>query len=301
MDFFQTVDLHFQGHQQSIAVYVIPHKEGIALIESGPGSTFNNLKAGLENLKYRLEQITDVFVTHIHLDHAGAVGALAKYGATIHVHPVGAPHLINPEKLLASATRIYGEHMDRLWGKMLPVPENQIHILEDGDIVNLEPLSVLAMDTPGHATHHHAYLVREVCFSGDVGGIRIPGTAQIRLPMPPPELNLEDWRRSVKKLRAAGPKRIAPTHFGVYEAADKHLLDLERLIDEIDLWMEEVMPGDPSVEEIDQLFQAWTEERAQKAGLSPEIINRFEAANPTWMSAAGIQRYWRKYRAVVEE
>ncbi|MFN2197677.1 MAG: MBL fold metallo-hydrolase [Anaerolineales bacterium] len=297
MDFFHTLDLNFLGYSQAIASYAFPHAGGVALIESGPGSTLSNLEKALIDLGYTKNDVTDVLLTHIHLDHAGASGALARQGATIHVHPRGAPHMIDPEKLLSSAERIYGDQMDRLWGEFLPVPESQVHVVEDGEEIHIGTLGFTALDTPGHANHHHAYLVREVCFSGDVGGIRMPGLNQLRLPMPPPELNLEKWRQSVEKLKLADCKWIAPTHFGVFDDPERHLEDLARLIDAIDEWISKLMPSDPSVEEIDARFQEWTLQQSQAAGISPDMISKYEAANPTWMSAAGIKRYWNKYRA----
>jgi glyoxylase-like metal-dependent hydrolase (beta-lactamase superfamily II) len=296
-DYFHTLDLKFLGYAQVIASYAFTHPGGVALVESGPGSTLPNLESGLRNLGYTLQDVTDVLLTHIHLDHAGASGALARAGALIHVHPNGAPHMIDPEKLLSSAGRIYGDDMDRLWGEFLPVPEQNIHIVQDGEQVQIGELTFTAIDTPGHANHHHAYLVREICFSGDVGGIRIPGTSQLRLPMPPPELNLEKWRASVQKLKQVRFSFIAPTHFGVFDDPKQHLEHLERLIDEIDEWITQVMPADPDVNKINELFMAWTALRSKSAGLSPELIERYEAANPSWMSAAGIKRYWNKYRA----
>lgn len=297
LDFFHTIDLKFLGYTQAIAVYAFPHPGGVALIESGPGSTLRNLEAGLQALGYALNAVTDVLLTHIHLDHAGASGALARAGARIHVHPNGAPHMIDPEKLLSSAGRIYGEDMDRLWGEFLPVSADNIHVVQDGDQIKIGELTFTAFDTPGHANHHHAYIIRQVCFCGDVGGIRMPGATQLRLPMPPPELNLEKWRASVQKLKQVEFDFIAPTHFGPFADPKQHLERLERLIDEVDEWISKVMPSNPSVEEINDLFMAWTEQRSKAAGISPAMIERYEAANPSWMTAAGIKRYWNKYRA----
>lgn len=300
MDFFHVIDTHFLGYKHAIAVYALPHTAGLVLIESGPGSTLDTLQKSLDALGYPLKSITDIFLTHIHLDHAGSVGALAKHGARIHVHPNGAPHLINPEKLLASAGRIYGDQMERLWGKFLPVPESQLSILSDRQEVTIGNLSLVALDTPGHAEHHFAYLVQDTCFTGDIGGIRLPGSAHLRLPMPPPELNLEKWRRSLMTLREVKPKAVAPTHFGAQQDPRSHLDRLEKLVDEIDAWISKVMPSDPPVEEIDRLFHRWTEARSTAEGLTPDLVEAYEAANPTWMSAAGIQRYWRKFRASID-
>ena len=293
---FQTLDLHFLGNQTAIASYAIPHRAGVILVESGPGSTLPALEMGLAELGYRLDQVSDVLVTHIHLDHAGASGALAHHGATVHVHPNGAPHLVDPTKLLASAARIYGDQMDYLWGEFLPVPESQLNVLADGQSLQIGEHTFLPLDTPGHANHHFAYLFQDTCFSGDIGGVRIPGAQYLRVPMPPPEFHLPAWRNSVARLRQATPKQLAPTHFGPFSDVAWHLGELERSLDLIEAWLEKLMPSDPDLEEINRAFTAWMDQQAAAAGLPPAARDAFEAANPSWMSAAGMQRYWRKVR-----
>lgn len=290
------LDLNFQGRPHAIASYALPHQDGVALIESGPGSTLPALEAALRALGYGLDDVTHVLLTHIHLDHAGAAGALARRGAQICVHPVGAPHMLRPEKLIASATRIYGDDMDRLWGKFLPVPEENLRVVTDGEEIVLGGMRLVAFDTPGHAEHHHAYLLEDTLFTGDVGGVRLPGPPYLRLPMPPPELHLEKWRQSVKKMRRLKPRRLAPTHFGLYEDADWHLAAIETFLNEVDAWLEKVMPADPDVEKLRQDFVHWQTEQGRAAGISEETLDVYEVANPSWMSAYGMQRYWRKVR-----
>jgi glyoxylase-like metal-dependent hydrolase (beta-lactamase superfamily II) len=292
----QTIDLKFLGLAGSIAVYLIPHKDGIVLIESGPGSTKDALKAGLAKFGFQPNDITDVFLTHIHLDHAGAAGWLSRQGARIHVHPVGAPHLLNPEKLLSSAGRIYGEMMESLWGEFLPVKPEQLSVPKDGQAVEINGLSFLPVDTPGHAFHHYAYIFEDICFSGDIGGIRLGGLPHIRIPMPPPEFHLEKWRESLDRLRKMKFSQIAPTHFGIYEDAEWHLGTLERAIDDAEQWMEKVMPSNPSLEELRKSFMEWTEQLSREQGLDSMQVRIHEAANPSFMSADGIHRYWFKIR-----
>jgi glyoxylase-like metal-dependent hydrolase (beta-lactamase superfamily II) len=292
----QTLDLNFLGIPGAIAVYLIRHRSGAVLIESGPGSTQPALTAALQNYDLTPRDISDVLLTHIHLDHAGAAGWLASQGARIHVHPAGAPHLIDPEKLLNSAQRIYGDQMDLLWGKFLPVPEERLSILEDGHVLQIEGLDFLAIDTPGHANHHFAYLFEGTCFTGDIGGIRLNGLPHVRIPMPPPEFHLEKWRESVKRLRQEDFNHIAPTHFGIYSDPGWHLDALERMIDDVEEWMETTLPSDPPVETINERFLQWTGARSQSDGLEPGDLEAYEAANPSWMSGYGMQRYWRKHR-----
>ena len=221
-----TLDLNFQNCPNAIASYLIPHQKGLTLIESGPGSTQDDLDRNLQELGYRIEEITHVLLTHIHLDHAGAAGWLAKQsGAKVYVHQRGAPHLLDPSKLLASAKRIYQDKMDMLWGDFLSVPKEQLVILEDGMEIQVGSYTFRALDTPGHANHHMAFILDEICFSGDVGGVRIAsaGERHLRIPMPPPEFHPPRWRESVTKLKMEKITRIAPTHFGFFDDVEWHL------------------------------------------------------------------------------
>ena len=297
----QTLDLNFMGMPGTIASYLVPHAHGVVLVESGPGSTKQGLISGLQEHGLGINDVTDVLLTHIHLDHAGAAGWLAHQGARIYVHPVGAPHMLDPEKLLSSAARIYGEMMDTLWGEFLPVPEDKLYVPQDGEVIEIEGLRFRTLDTPGHANHHYAYIFEGLCFSGDIGGVRLTGPRSLRLPMPPPELNLEKWRHSLKRLQQEYEQgsftRIAPTHFGIYTDAGWHLGALQRALDSVEDWMEAVMPANPSIEELTDQFMAWTREQSKRQSLGEEQIQTYETANPSWMSPYGIQRYWRKYRS----
>ena len=218
-----TLDLNFLNRKEAIAAYLIPHRKGAVLVETGPGSTIPALVEQLKQHGYTPEDITHVFITHIHLDHAGAAGWMAGKGAKILVHPVGQPHLANPVKLLSSAKRIYQEKMDMLWGDFLPVPAGNLVAVEDREIVKIGGLEISALHTPGHAEHHISWLFEDICFTGDVGGIRMPGVFYIRMPMVPPELHFEKWRKSLNLLKDTGFKRIAPTHYGIYEDAHDHV------------------------------------------------------------------------------
>lgn len=291
-----TLDLNFQGKTHAIASYLIRDGDSVALIESGPGSTLPALEAGLTSLGLALSNVTHVLLTHIHLDHAGAAGRLARQGAQVYVHPLGAPHLLNPEKLIASATRIYGERMESLWGEFLPVPQDQLHVVNDAEEIAIGNLRFVALSTPGHAEHHHAYLFEDVCFSGDVGGVRIPGYPYLRVPMPPPELNIEKWRASLNRLRGRKFSRIAPTHFGIYADPEWQLRAVEKGLDAAERWLEQTMPSDPPVEELRASFTKWMEDEGRQQGLDVEVIKSYELANPIGMSADGLQRYWKKVR-----
>jgi glyoxylase-like metal-dependent hydrolase (beta-lactamase superfamily II) len=291
-----TLDLNFQGRAHAIASYLIRDGDSVVLIESGPGSTLSALEAGLAKEGLSPRNVTHVLLTHIHLDHAGAAGWLARQGAEVYVHPVGAPHMLNPEKLLASAARIYGERMESLWGEFLPVPQDQLKVPNDAEPVQIGRLEFIPVDTPGHAEHHYAYLFEDICFSGDVGGVRIPGYPYLRVPMPPPELHLERWHESITRLRKLKPARIAPTHFGIFDDVDWQLREVEKGLDSAARWLEQVMPSDPPVDVLRRSFTDWMMKEGEQIGLDEEAVKVYELANPLGMSADGLLRYWKKVK-----
>jgi glyoxylase-like metal-dependent hydrolase (beta-lactamase superfamily II) len=291
-----TLDLDFQGQPHSIGSYMLEHGSGVVLVESGPGSSVEALKASLKAHGYGIRQVTHVLLTHIHLDHAGAAGYLASQGAQVFVHPVGAPHLLNPEKLLASATRIYGDLMDTLWGEFLPVPPEKLTLVTDNQEIVVGNLHFTGLHTPGHAEHHCVYLFEDLAFTGDVGGVRIPGYPYLRVPMPPPEFHLEKWRETIARLQKIGFKRIAPTHFGIFEDVEWHLNFMLKMLDEVETWLERVMPQNLPVDELKANFVAWMEAQARAQGLTADTIEAYRLANPLSMSVDGVVRYWKKYR-----
>jgi len=290
------IDLNFLGNSNAIAVFLIPHQNGALLVESGPASTLTALEAGLNANGFTLGDITDLLLTHIHLDHAGAAGYLAKQGARIHVHEVGAPHLIDPSRLLASAERIYQDQMDRLWGETIPVPRSQVYALKDGAEILVGGLCFQALDTPGHANHHIAYQLESICFSGDVGGVRRPGIRHLELPLPPPEVDLQKWATSIRRIEQLSVDTIAPTHFGLFQDVSWHLGALKISLEKIEKWMEGVMREHPPKEIFRQLFTDWAQAEARADGLSQKQIEITSSVNPSWMSADGLFRYWEKIR-----
>ncbi|MFZ2098099.1 MAG: MBL fold metallo-hydrolase [Anaerolineales bacterium] len=291
-----TIDLQFRGRSGTIGAYLVPHSNGAILIETGPGSTIPALLAGLKHYGYEIEDISDVFLTHIHLDHAGASGWLSQHGCQIHVHERGAPHLISPEKLLTSAGRLYGNMMDTLWGEFLPVKPEKLTIMHDNEQVTIANLSIRSLDVPGHASHHLAYLIGDACFSGDIAGIRLSPIHYLRLPMPPPDLNVEQWRESIEHIQEYDPIRIVPTHFGIYSDASWQLQAVMDELNDVEAWIEEKLPQNPSLDELRQEFIEFEETRAGKYNVGKSIVEGQQIANPSFMSADGIYRYWNKYR-----
>ena len=293
-----TLDLKFQGRPLAIASYLIRSGDAVVLIESGPGSTRPGLEAGLAMEGLSPRDVTHLLVTHIHLDHAGAAGWLARQGAQVYVHPVGAPHMLNPEKLLASATRIYADRMDSLWGEFSAVPEDKLIVPKDEQEIAIGDLRFLPIHTPGHAEHHYAYLFEDICFSGDVGGVRIPGYQYLRVPMVPPELHLERWHKSMKRLRHEKFARIAPTHFGIYEDPGWQLREVDKGLDDAERWLEKMLAEDPSppIEALRESFTSWMIDQGTAFGLSKDVLDAYGLANPPGMSADGLLRYWKKVK-----
>lgn len=291
-----TIDLNFQNCSHAIASYLIRYGDGAILVESGPASTLPALEAGLAAEGLSTREITHVLLTHIHLDHAGGAGWLSRQGAEIYVHPVGAPHLLNPEKLIASATRIYGDQMQQLWGEILPVESANLNIPRDAEEITIGNLRFVPLSTPGHAEHHYSYIFEDVCFTGDVGGVRIPGYQYLRAPMPPPELHFDKWRASLARLRTMGFSRIAPTHFGIFEDADWQLTAIEESLDAAEKWLEDSMAATPTADELRDRFTTWMDEQSRRHRLNEEAVQAYAAANPLGMSVDGLMRYWKKVR-----
>ena len=303
----QILDTRFQGMEQVTAVYLLIGPEGPALVETGPGSTLPAVLDALAGHGLRPSDIRHVLLTHIHLDHAGAAGWWARQGAQIYVHHVGAPHLIDPSKLLASAGRIYGDRMETLWGEILPAPAERVTPLYDGDTVRAGGLTFTALDTPGHAGHHHTYLIDgddgRIAFTGDVAGVRLPRFNSIDLPAPPPEFHLETWMASLDKLEAAKIDVIYPTHFGPNPDVHGQLSALRvSLIDAVAFVAQRLddlgglpLAADPAtrVALLDD-YIGWNRQRMAAQGLSQTAIDGYELANPLFMSVDGILRYLRK-------
>ena len=293
----QIIDLNFQSISQAIAAYLVTGPEGAVLIETGPGSTLTRLKAGLAELGHHPSDIRHVLLTHIHLDHAGAAGWWAAQGATVYVHPVGAPHLVDPSKLISSATRIYGDQMDRLWGRLEPAPVENVVAVPNRTRLALAGLIFEAIETAGHASHHYTYRVGDVAFTGDAAGVHLPGSDFLSLPAPPPEFDREKWRETINLLRQERFTTLYPTHFGPVTDPGPYLDALEQLLDEATEFVGQRMAGGAEREEIMADYLSWQKDRAAAVGVSDWLAQRYEAANPNFMSVDGIMRYWRKRAA----
>lgn len=292
-----TLDLNFQDVPQSIASYLVVGPEGPVLVETGPSTTLDTLKARLADHGYAPADIRHVLVTHIHLDHAGAAGWWAGQGAQVYVHHVGAPHLIDPSKLIRSARRIYGDMLDVLWGEALPAPAERVTALEDDQVVHVAGLAFTALDTPGHANHHHALRLGDVAFTGDAAGVRLPDSPLISLPSPPPEFDLEAWQRSLARLLKENFKTIYPTHFGLIHDVRDHLMAFSALLNELADYVREQMRAGVERDDLVDSYIEWNRQRATEMGVLDEVFRQYETANPMFMCVDGIMRYWQKKAA----
>src|SRR3954470_19307102 len=210
------LDTQHLGHRGIIASTAVETDDGLILFDTGPESTFETLTAQFPERGFSVRDVRHVFVSHIHFDHAGAAWRFAELGATIYVHPRGAPHLIDPTRLVGSATRIFGDQMERLWGRIAAVSADRVRVVEDATIVQVAPFQIRATETTGHATHHHVYSWDDVLFGGDVAGVRL-GTGPVIPPFVPPELHVESWLSSIDKMRALNPATLYLPHFGKVE------------------------------------------------------------------------------------
>jgi len=225
------VDLRFQGVENVIASYLFVGRQGVAIVDTGPSTTIERLVAALQELDVPPEAVRHLVLTHIHLDHGGAAGHLLERfpNARVYVHPLGASHLIDPTRLWASAARIYGDRMELLWGSIRPCAAERVVVVEDGEAIDLvDGRRLRALATPGHASHHHAWLDTATgsVFAGDIAGIRISALPFVFPPTPPPDIDLGQWRRSIERLRRLQPSRLYLGHFGPVEDIDWHLDDL---------------------------------------------------------------------------
>ena len=293
----ETIDLNFMGTKQVIASFLLLDEGGTsaALVETGPTTCLDRLTNGLKDHGVSPEDVREVFLTHVHLDHAGASGRLAEIlpNATFYVHELGYPHLADPSKLVKSATRIYGERMDELWGEPRPVPENRLEVLRDSEEVEAAGGLLVAHDTPGHAYHHLAYLEPDssALFAGDVVGIRLPGQSYVRPPTPPPEIDIEAWIGSINSLRRIDPASLWPTHFGSYGDVGRHLGELEQRLEDWLLLVEGQMDEGTEREEIAEQLKLKGDAEMIAEGAGPEDSEHYDLAGTYPMLTDGLMRY----------
>ena len=279
----EPIDLLHLDTPGIIGCYVVETDDGPALFDCGPATCIDHLKAGLATRGLELTDLRHLLLSHIHLDHAGAAGTLVHEHPSLQVHlsEIGAPHVIDPSKLEASARRLYGDVFDALWGELAPVPAENVHIVGD-KVVGLE-----CFPTPGHASHHVSYLdAQGTLYAGDAAGVRIGGGAFVMPPCPPPEFDLGAWERTILEIERRAPDRLALIHFSAYDDVEAHLAALRETLDRWAQWIEDGMD--------EQTFVAAARHDVSKT--DPELADAYDRAAPYWHHYRGIERYWRKRR-----
>lgn len=289
------LDTRHLGRSGIIAATALETRDGLALFDVGPESTFETVLGALRTRGFVAMDVRDVFLSHIHFDHAGAAWRFAELGATIHVHPRGAPHLIDPTKLIESATRLYGDEMGRLWGRLSAVSAEKVRIANDEDIFQVAEFEVRAIATPGHASHHNVYQWEDNVFGGDVAGVRLK-RGPVVPPFVPPELHIESWLDSIAKIRRLKPARLYLPHFGVVEGeVTAHLDDLEERVNRWGNWFRDEIRAGRSEEELIPEFARYEKEDLRKGGVAEEDLVSYECADPSFMAVSAAERYWRKF------
>jgi glyoxylase-like metal-dependent hydrolase (beta-lactamase superfamily II) len=292
------ISLPFLNEQEIIGSYLLAGENELAIIDPGPGSTLEPLLGAIREVGFDPQAVTHILATHVHLDHAGVTGSLARLlpRAQVYVHSKGAPHLIDTSKVVASASRIYGERMKLLWGDIEPTPAERVHVLEGGDILKVAGRRLEVHYTPGHAVHHVVFFDAHSgeLFVGDVAGVRLPGVDYVRPPTPPPDLDLEDWTASIDRVKSLRPDVLYIAHYGAVRDITQHF---GRLREKLYAWGEFVLDamrnGKNEAEIIAMLIER-TQPELQRVARDAHAIQRYEIATNYPMTVQGYMRYWRK-------
>jgi glyoxylase-like metal-dependent hydrolase (beta-lactamase superfamily II) len=294
----EPIDLDFTGAREVTASFLLLGGSSAALVETGPSTSLENLIRGLRERGVSPRDVQQVFLTHVHLDHAGAAGHLAGLlpNAVFYVHVIGYRHLVDPTKLVEGAPRVYGERMDELWGEVRPVPEDRLVALSGSEEAGAADGVLVAHHTPGHARHHLAYheLEAKTLFAGDVAGIRLPGSSHVRPPSSPPDFDPQAWARSIALIRRLEPRNLAPTHFGTFEDVDRHLDELEWRLRDWLLFVEQRVDAERTKDEITDELRARADAELLAEGARPGVAERYELAGSMGVFVDGLLRYFER-------
>jgi len=292
------ISLPFMGEEEIIGSYLLAGGNELVVIDPGPGSMIESLLDAIRQAGFNPQDVTHLLATHVHLDHAGAVGSLVKRmpKAQVYAHSKGVPHLLDTTKVVASATRIYGDRMQQLWGEIESTPADRLHTLEGGDVLTVAGHRLEVHYTPGHAIHHVVFFDVHSgdLFAGDTAGVRLQGVDYVRPPTPPPDIDLEAWSNSIDTIKKLRPDVLYLGHFGATRNAIQHL---GRLREQLLSWGDFVlgaMRDGKNEQEILDLLIAHTEPELQRVTDDPNAIKRYEIATNYAMTVQGYTRYWRK-------
>lgn len=295
------LDLKFQETPGLIAAFLVETKAGPVLIESGPASTLPNLEAALDEHGYAMADITDIFLTHIHLDHAGGAWHFAhNFNTRIHVHPRGAKHLTDPTRLLESAQRLYGERMLSLWGEVEPIPADNIVTHRHEEKTRIGRIWFKSFHTLGHANHHISWRAGTDMIAGDIAGMKL-GDNLATVCTPPPDIEFDDWLRSIRLIKDVRPHRLFMTHFGEVEKQRDHLIEIEGRLRNFASFTENHLEIGTPPEEIVELFVEFYERQLRATDMSEEMVEQYMQLGAPRLSARGMLHYWKKQKAREEE
>ena len=292
------VDVQFLGYPNIIATAILHGTAGVALVDPGPSTTLDNLRSALARKGIAMRDVRHILLTHIHLDHAGATGTLLDEnpGIEVLVHERGAPHLVDPGKLVASAGRLYGQDMDRLWGEIRPVPAAALRVLQGGERIVAGGRVLDVAYTPGHASHHVSFFEPSsgIAFVGDTAGIRRGSGTYVMPAAPPPDIDLEQWRESEARILAWNPDTLFLTHFGPFHGARQHF---QQLMDRVAEWSRGIrrLLADSALSEEDRQTRFVAEATQElRRVVGPAEAELYGRAGSLHYSYQGLARYWRK-------
>lgn len=296
-----TLDLDFHGRPGAIAAGLLDGPNGAIVVDPGPASSLDGLRRGLAAHGRGVGDLEAVLLTHIHLDHAGAAGVLARENPRLRVfvHERGAPHVVDPSRLILSASRLYGERMGVLWGEIPPVEASRVQPLRGGERLSLAGRAIDVAYTPGHAWHHVSYfdLETRAALVGDVAGIRASGSTEVIPPTPPPDIDLERWNESLDAVDAWRPALLLLTHFGTFADVLDHLGRVRARLSEMsDLVRRSLDEPARDDDERVERFRARMRELLAASPGGEEAAARYEAAVPLDHCWQGLARYWRRAR-----
>jgi glyoxylase-like metal-dependent hydrolase (beta-lactamase superfamily II) len=294
------VDLQFLKTPRVIATAVLQGPGGVALVDPGPSTTLPTLRAELERAGVRIAEVRDILLTHIHLDHAGATGTLVRENPALRVwvHEKGAPHMVDPEKLIASAARLWGDEMDRLWGEFLPVPAERLTVLKGGERITAGGRDLDVAYTPGHASHHVSFFSADcgIAFVGDTAGVKLRESLFNMPPTPPPDIDLEGWRGSLARIGDWRADTLFITHFGPYGPVAPHLTEFADHLEMTSRLVKASLARDGTDDDreawfVDEIRRELLRRMPESDAHAYEVIGRFD------LSWRGLARYWQKKSA----
>lgn len=292
------IDTGHAGESQNTGCWLLAGPEPL-LIDPGPEPCLRRVLDGVRRAGVEPAELRAVLLTHIHLDHAGATGKLLQLlpELEVYVHERGARHLVDPSRLVASATRLYGERMVPLWGEILPVPAQRVHPLGGGEELEFGDLRLEALYTPGHAVHHVAFFDRSegIAYTGDVAGMKVWPGGFVIPPTPPPDIDIELWFDSISLLGELKPRALRVTHFGQVEAVREHLLALRKRLEHWSSVARALVEEGEADEQTDRFAEAVRLDLVASGGSDEDVTNYVDrstfSARQQWL---GLERYWQQ-------